>query len=389
MKFTFLILALLIHLYKGSVINVIEVCRHGARAPTSSFPWDTGYWKEGLGELTPEGQRQHFLLGAEIRTRYINEPVFINSYNSSRVYVQSTDVNRTIMSAESQLMGIYPQGPSIQSNMQQKAIPPLNISQSFINQTIEILGTAALPLYYQPVPVHVVGNNYDSLLLGYSPYVCPYFALISYWVEQSSDYQFRAENYTNHLQKQLYSIFNIQYTFDQAALICDTLITLKFHGYPWPSGITSEIFSSLYEIYVYFISFSFEYNGDALASSLFYQQIIQTFDDIISGTGTITFSLYSAHDITLVGFLSAIDAWDSLQPPFASSLIYELNEIGQDYFVRIVYNDKNITVGDCPVMCPYNQFKSLVNEWIIQDVMTACQLPTSFEKGNSIKALIS
>jgi hypothetical protein len=141
---------------------------------------------------------------------------------------------------------------------------------------------------------------------------------------------------------------------------------------------------------VFFISFNFEYNGAALASSLFYQRIIQTFDDIINNTGTVTFSLYSAHDITLVGFLSAINAWDSLQPPFASSLIYELNEINQEYFVRIVYNDKNITVGDCLVMCPYDQFKSLVNEWIIEDVQTACQLPSSYNKQREgIKALDS
>jgi acid phosphatase len=114
-----------IYFAQAALLSVIETCRHGARAPIDFSQWDKGYWNEGMGELTQEGMRQQFLNGAEFRSRYVNSTSNIpGTYNASELYVRSTDVNRTIMSAESQMMGLFPIGPNIASNMQYKAVPP-------------------------------------------------------------------------------------------------------------------------------------------------------------------------------------------------------------------------------------------------------------------------
>ena len=39
------------------LVGLVEVCRHGSRAPTDFLPYDAGKWPWGLGELTPTGQR--------------------------------------------------------------------------------------------------------------------------------------------------------------------------------------------------------------------------------------------------------------------------------------------------------------------------------------------
>mmetsp|Transcript_48256 Transcript_48256/g.65523 ORF Transcript_48256/g.65523 Transcript_48256/m.65523 type:complete len:131 (+) Transcript_48256:34-426(+) len=92
------------------VAFVFEVVRHGARAPIDDFGTITKF-PVSAGQLTPQGMRQRFLLGAYHRERYTETYPLLNPiYDPEEVYVQSTDVNRTITSAYSELLGMYPPG---------------------------------------------------------------------------------------------------------------------------------------------------------------------------------------------------------------------------------------------------------------------------------------
>ena len=57
------LLLLLISTYASQIVGVVEICRHGARAPKEWNADDSGKWPWGLAELTPTGQRQHYLNG--------------------------------------------------------------------------------------------------------------------------------------------------------------------------------------------------------------------------------------------------------------------------------------------------------------------------------------
>lgn len=82
------------------LVGLVEVCRHGSRAPGNYYSYDAGKWPWGLGELTPTGQRMQYLNGVEFRNRYVEEyGLFGPMFNETELYVRSTDVNRTIMSA--------------------------------------------------------------------------------------------------------------------------------------------------------------------------------------------------------------------------------------------------------------------------------------------------
>ena len=57
--------------------------------------------------------RQRYLLGRYNRERYVEKYKFLSEdYVPSEFYMQSTDVNRTIQSGYSELMGLYPPGKS-------------------------------------------------------------------------------------------------------------------------------------------------------------------------------------------------------------------------------------------------------------------------------------
>ena len=93
----------------GDLVFVLETTRHGARNPVGS-DISIGEIPEYIkGELTPMGMRQHFLLGHEMRKRYTGEGNLLDeNYNAYEVYVRSTDVNRTIVSAMSHMQGMFP-----------------------------------------------------------------------------------------------------------------------------------------------------------------------------------------------------------------------------------------------------------------------------------------
>ena len=73
-------------------------------------------------------------------SQYINEAKLIKPYYDPReVYIISTDSNRTIMSANAQIQGLYPPGtgPSIYPNQTERAVPPVNTED--IQEEIEVL----------------------------------------------------------------------------------------------------------------------------------------------------------------------------------------------------------------------------------------------------------
>ncbi|CAO4363761.1 unnamed protein product [Caenorhabditis nigoni] len=123
---------------------VQSMWRHGERSALVDlypiYEKDWIYGGGGLGELTAIGMGEMNDFGRLIRQRYVNTFNFLKpKYASKEVYVRSTDLNRTIISAMSMLYGMFP--PSLYD------IP--NVDYPFT------------PFKWQPgltfVPVHVDG----------------------------------------------------------------------------------------------------------------------------------------------------------------------------------------------------------------------------------------
>ena len=138
----------------------------GARRATATSDYYNPAHIKNNGELTPVGMRQHFILGSNLRKHYKeNLKFFPEHYNPEWINVRSTDVNRTLMSAESQLYGIFPlyTGPNISSNISNKLLlPPYKtlVSKHFIKK----LKRDALLQNFQSVPIHTVSFDKDYLL---------------------------------------------------------------------------------------------------------------------------------------------------------------------------------------------------------------------------------
>ncbi|VDP29137.1 unnamed protein product [Echinostoma caproni] len=105
--------------------------RHGDRSPINRRIIDQStfnkLWPHGYGQLTDIGIEQEFELGRWMRKKYGN---FIPSeYNASDFHMRSTDIDRTLMSAESVIAGV------------------------FLNSSTPLAGYG---IHWRPIPVHTV-----------------------------------------------------------------------------------------------------------------------------------------------------------------------------------------------------------------------------------------
>ncbi|CAB3411075.1 unnamed protein product [Caenorhabditis bovis] len=142
------------------LIMVQTMWRHGDRSPADLYnndPITESMWTfggGGLGQLSPLGMKQHLNLGKLLRQRYVNDMQFLSpKYRSNEIYVRSTDVNRTLISAMSNMMGMYGQDDNTTQGNEDYPLTP------------------GWPHGYVPIAIHTVDNPTDHL--GYVDGFCP------------------------------------------------------------------------------------------------------------------------------------------------------------------------------------------------------------------------
>lgn len=92
--------------------------------------------------------QMHANLGVYMRQRYVGAGRLVPAYNYTQTVVRSTDVDRTLQSALSQLLTWFPASPAV---------------------------FASIAPAWQPVPVHTVPVNLDSILRPFDDGSCPRF----------------------------------------------------------------------------------------------------------------------------------------------------------------------------------------------------------------------
>lgn len=344
----------------GRVVFLIELCRHGARSPLFFQDWDSdGRWPDGPGQLTAAGVRQHYLLGTALRSRY--PELFSRNFSHSLYSAVSTESGRTVLSAESQLLGLFAGTQSAHSDA--TAVPPLD--EDFGN------ATQAVWQQYQPIPVFTVPRESDFVLRSRFP-DCPKLKTLGEDVFSSKKAKELIKRYPE-LTSALQQTLNVdsETVTNNALDILDNLYCNHFAGKSLPGALTEDLIQMADKLLSELFSLPFSSTEETrLWASGFLQEVATHLNAFLNGTDPSVFRLYSAHDITLAGVLAALGHFNSRQPPFASSLLFELSE---DQTLRVLYNGEALNFTECSgTVCGVSDFIALMKAWASSDLQKDC-----------------
>ncbi|CDW78354.1 major acid phosphatase map (histidine-acid phosphatase) [Stylonychia lemnae] len=395
-------------LQQDQLLMVIEVCRHGARSPIIQDDNLTQtYWDMGLGMLTNVGMRQHYLLGSEIRHRYIEDQHLLDSeYNAEQIEIYSTLMERTYHSAISQFSGIY---PDIQQNFKDKKLSETQLNrailpilrdtdqdyQKLLLQVNQELGdNISTDLYAHP-HVNQLKHYYNFAKSQYiEDLKCPFRDQIrdEFSMHSSSTGEFKAiYQRANLMLQKIQLTLNITNKKVDPDSIIDQIQMAQANGLKMPFTLTDQDYQTINDFRRYDLSTKFALKKDA---ALFDTQEIRRLMSeklILRATNTTNNRLIilSLHDTDISVLLFTIDQPQNEQSPVATTIFFELhksfNTSQSQLYVKAIYNDKQLNLHKycydtdnstkfTPYLCDYETFISK-----LQGDQFNCQIQTNSE----------
>ena len=402
-------LVLLLEITFGQHLKMaVYLTRHGARAPSQDHYDDKiDYWgqrKVSPMGLTEIGMRQHFTLGKAFRKRYIDDFKLLNpSYDVNEIRVYASSQERAISSAISHLMGLFPlgTGPNIYTQNQTHLLNPPWLNEHDKNKIDEGLGAAALPGNYQPIPVYSASVDNDTLFHSHSVSICPN-------QQKYIDFQLSTELYKNMEIEMYDSLQQILKQLNKSEKK-NTLKSIKnilsnyycdlYDGLKLDLGLGLEFLKNATFMHTFYTTYvlSGHDNQKKLGATVFLNNLLDLFDKATKNEKQPKLAYFSGHDYNIVYVLNALNltSWQCVLdyyrngkeldeycvglPKFASSLNFELYEEKQKYFVKVLYNGKEMKVchSVSGTVCLYQEFVSLIKSTTVDsnDYENLCGRP--------------
>ncbi|XP_048756065.2 prostatic acid phosphatase-like isoform X2 [Ostrea edulis] len=354
-----------------STLRLVQILfRHGDRSATHRYPLDPikeTDWPQGYGQLTKLGMAQEYKLGQSMRNLYVGKLNFLSpNYNRSKVFMRSTDMDRTLMSAYCVLAGLYPAE----------------------NMSLEWNNT------WQPIPVHTVPLTEDYLLSSHA--ICPLLGTLHQeFISNNQQIKdlFRENQWLIHhvaknagLPPTLNNLFDVQ-----DPLFCENTHNMINTTSGWlAANGTFQHIMALRDIPV---GLTFPTPKIArLRSGVLLTEIVSNMKAKLNNKLEKEMLLYSAHDDTVAGLLSALKyfrypEFPAVQPQYSTSVAIELHEDSPSNFVVQVYlrNETNssnlhqypISIQGCSASCPFPKFTKLLSDMMVTDIKKECMVKTT------------
>ncbi|NWS48243.1 PPAL phosphatase, partial [Probosciger aterrimus] len=316
-------------------------------------------WPQGFGQLTQMGMRQQWELGRALRQRY--RGFLSEMYRRQEIFIRSTDYDRTLMSAEANLAGMYPpEGAQI------------------FNPNIS----------WQPIPVHTVARS-DERLLKFPLTPCPRYEQLQNETRHSAAYINKTKENWQFLQMVANETGIRDVSLDGVWSVYDTLFCEQVHKMDLPEWATPDVMTRLKQLKDFGFEFLFgiqdrvekaRLQGGVLLGHI-RKNLTKAAD--VSAHQNLKLLVYSAHDTTLVALQMALDVYNKIQPPYASCHLFELyQEDDGKYSVEMFYRNESgkepfpLTIPGCQHKCPLQRFLELTDPVIPQDWERECQVAT-------------
>jgi hypothetical protein len=329
------------------------VFRHGDRTPTESYPNDlyknsSEFWPIGLGQLTDVGKQQQYLLGRYLRSRY--DGFIPPEYRTGEISIISSYFERTVMSLESNLAGLF---------------QPSNKST---NWNPDLLWT--------PIPFQTIPKYEDNILAFKKP--C---AREDQLMDEIDLLPLKSED--QELIDYIRGKAGLPETavLDDILKVEDTLYITMVKNMTQPPWVTPDILTNFRRIRV-------EAEHRSMSTPELRRlrggPLIGHFTEILKNRSEgrdnkLKLAMRSAHDTTLTRFMDTLGIDYNIWPVYATSIMIELHENPENKFwVEMFYrNDTTrdpitLKLPQCEEQCPLSEFISIANPLIPDDWTKEC-----------------
>lgn len=286
------------------------------------------------------GKLRHYKLGQYFRRRYAD--FLPQLYSEKDIYVRSTDVDRTLMSAQANLAGLYPP-----------------VATDVWNEN----------LAWQPIPIHSVPENMDAVLAAKKP--CPVYD--KYLKELLRSKYFKDVNHLNH---DLYayltrysgttvsSVKSLEYLYNTFFIEASNNFTLP----NWTNSVYPKKMQPWAALS--FATATFNEQLARLKTGPFFNELItylKNRTDTPKGAQYYSpkFLMYSAHDVTVANLLNSMGAFEYHCPPYTATIIFELYKPSQGLpYLNIFYKNTSealpIKLKTCDINCDFESFQKIM-----------------------------
>ncbi|XP_078511326.1 testicular acid phosphatase homolog isoform X1 [Lissotriton helveticus] len=357
------------------IFNLLKLYRHGDRAPIDTYPKDPhkdAPWPGGLQQLTQEGMRQQFELGQYLRARY--QGFLSSSYRRQEIYVRSTDYDRTLMSAQANLAGLYPPNRSELWNPH---------------------------IWWQPIPVHTVPVSQDRLL-KFPMKDCPRYHELMEETVQLPQYRDKMAGWKDFIKDIAnHTGYSVEGTGPRRAWkVYDTLFCQKTHNLSLPEWATPQVMATLEEISTFevmsHVGFHKLNEKARLTGGILVDAVLRNFSEVMRRSLPLKMMMYSAHDSTIIALQGALKVFNGRHPPYAACHIFEFyEETDGSYSVSMLYRNTSrqppypLVMPGCSFSCPLHRFIELTESIIPEDWGKECHRidATDYRPGRALIAL--
>ncbi len=333
-----LLLSITINTYATeTLIFAFDLIRHGDRTPLLAIPNTQHTWPEGMGQLTARGMRQELQRGDELRRRYIEQYHLLPAhYQNETMYVFATNFDRTLMSANSILLGLYTLGTG----------PRLSEK------------TPALPIFYQPIPVHTRPLESEPFIGDpdkFNQQLTQYLYTQPQWIKKTQELQTKLAIWNQATGLNLTNLHELE-------ILADALRIYKIHRIPLPTTLNDADVKEILAVGSW--AFTTEYKTKEIANLAGTPLLLKISDYLQTASQENTplkYVLFVAHDSTVMSLLTTLGAPLNTPPPYAANVSVLLFKVEKgNYIVKVVYNGKAVSIPACNgTSCSLDQFMKL------------------------------
>ena len=332
---------------------VQTVFRHGHRNPTNGikvYPNDPyvnlTYEPEGYGALTNKGKMTGYKLGEYFRERYGE---FLGPlYSKQDIQFYSSNVDRVIMTTELVAAALYPP-----------------VGEQRWNHH---LNWQPVPVWPQPSHNNMYGAVFCKSYKQLSSAIQATDPDIKRYIEKNKDVYKYLSYYTgnNITQDNVFKLRQILFAERDIGLELPEWTKSVF-----PNGKLDELAVSDIRIRTRTTKLK------QLSGGMWIKVLLENVDNYLNKKDTKKAFMYGGHELNIAFILAALDNFDNQIPHYCSTIIFELHEDNNEYYVQLIHKDKDdvrtLKIPGCDdKMCLLDTFRKVVEPIIPEDVVALC-----------------